>query len=123
MPEAFGDLWNKLVPKRGRADTVQGELVRIAGKIEYEFLDNGGMNWDEDHVRMLDAFRRYIALGNHANISRGALNDVIAVIKKHGRKGTCNNIALLELRGIAVVWCQDNPDPILLPKTEYTYER
>ncbi|MFR1310340.1 MAG: hypothetical protein ACLSCO_16680 [Gallintestinimicrobium sp.] len=43
------ELWNLLVPGSGHAGTVQGEVVRISGKLAYELLDNGGINWDADY--------------------------------------------------------------------------
>ena len=42
----YGELWDMLVPGSGSAAFVQGEAIRIAGKISYEILDNGGANWD-----------------------------------------------------------------------------
>lgn len=45
-------LWKELVPPTGQADTVQGELIRIAGKLTDQAFRNGNMNWDADHERM-----------------------------------------------------------------------
>lgn len=45
-------LWNELVPAEGQAETLQGELIRIAGKLTDQAYRNGNMNWDEDHERM-----------------------------------------------------------------------
>lgn len=42
----YGALWDKLVPKEGQADTIQGELVRAIGKLSDEFYRNGNINWD-----------------------------------------------------------------------------
>ena len=36
--EEFQSFWDLLVPPEGKAETVQGEVIRIAGRIEYEFL-------------------------------------------------------------------------------------
>ena len=53
------------VPQQaGKAQTAQGELIRIAGRAQHEFLDNGCMNWDDDFRKMLDAFLQYHQLGN-----------------------------------------------------------
>ena len=46
--KAFQSLWEYLVPSSGKAQTAQGELIRIAGRVSHEVLDNGCMNWDED---------------------------------------------------------------------------
>ena len=45
-------LWDALVPKAGQADTLQGELIRIAGKLTDQAYRNGNMNWDADHERL-----------------------------------------------------------------------
>ena len=53
--KAFQSLWEYLVPSSGKAQTAQGELIRIAGRVSHEVLDNGCMNWDEDFEKMLDS--------------------------------------------------------------------
>ncbi len=58
------ELWNLLVPGSGHADTVQGEVIRISGKVSYELLDNGGVNWDKEYLSLTKAFLNYIHLGN-----------------------------------------------------------
>jgi hypothetical protein len=45
-------LWKELVPADGQANTLQGELIRIAGKLTDQAFRNGNMNWDADHARM-----------------------------------------------------------------------
>jgi hypothetical protein len=42
----YQELWNRLVPESGQADTVQGELVRVIGRLGSEFDRNGNCNWD-----------------------------------------------------------------------------
>ena len=58
-----GELWNLLVPGSGHAGTVQGEVIRISGKLAYEILDNGCCNWDSDFKSMANALYRYICMG------------------------------------------------------------
>ena len=43
--EEFQSFWDLLVPPKGKAETAQGETIRIAGRIQHEFLDNGCINW------------------------------------------------------------------------------
>lgn len=45
-------LWSELVPQSGQAETLQGELIRISGKLTDQAFRNGNMNWDADHERM-----------------------------------------------------------------------
>ncbi len=42
-------LWQNYVPKRGQAETVQGELIRALGKLWDESHRNGNINWDTGH--------------------------------------------------------------------------
>ena len=39
------ELWDLLVPLDNQAETLQGEAIRITGKVAYEVYDNGGINW------------------------------------------------------------------------------
>lgn len=57
------ELWNLLVPGSGHAGTVQGEVIRISGKLAYEILDNACCNWDSDFKSMANALYRYICMG------------------------------------------------------------
>ena len=49
------ELWQLLVPGDGHANTIQGELTRIAGKLSYEIIDNGAVNWDHDYRLMVES--------------------------------------------------------------------
>ena len=62
--EAFRWLWDYLVPPSGKAQTAQGEAIRIAGRVDHEITSNGGMNWDSDYRKMLRIFPLYLRLGN-----------------------------------------------------------
>jgi ankyrin repeat protein len=50
----YNDLWEELVPPRGEAPTIQGELLRSVGKLSDEYYRNGNMNWDNDKTFYLD---------------------------------------------------------------------
>jgi hypothetical protein len=45
-------LWDELVPPNGQAKTVQGEVIRVTGKLTREAYRNGNMNWDRDCARL-----------------------------------------------------------------------
>lgn len=53
-------LWEELVPAEGQADTLQGELIRIAGKLTDQAFRNGNMDWDADHERMWRFIGRHL---------------------------------------------------------------
>src|SRR4051794_13448362 len=45
-------LWAALVPTEGQAETLQGELIRIAGKLTDQAFRNANMNWDAEHENL-----------------------------------------------------------------------
>ncbi|HEY2492929.1 MAG TPA: hypothetical protein VGI33_08460 [Paenibacillus sp.] len=57
------ELWEYLIPPQGHAQTVQGEVIRITGRVSHEVLNNGGGNWDAEYRKMLDALTRHLGSG------------------------------------------------------------
>ena len=76
--EQHPELWDLLVPSQGHAATIQGEVIRISGRIAHELDGNGGLNWNSDFKKMADAFRRYVEAGNP--LSPANLAEVATVI-------------------------------------------
>ena len=54
-------LWQTYVPKRGQADTVQGELIRAVEKLRDEAQRNGNVNWGKNHVLLAEYLRHTLA--------------------------------------------------------------
>lgn len=54
-------IWRNLVPDRGQAATVQGELLRAVEKLRWEAQQNGNVNWDEGFVLLLDFLEKHLA--------------------------------------------------------------
>jgi hypothetical protein len=111
----FEELWEFLIPSNGSAKTVQGEVVRIAGKVRDEIYRNGGGNWNINFKKMLDAFIIYLSSGNalSAKELEGAkipVND----IRKTGFADDLNFLCEL-----ATKWVLLNPTPMLLKKPNY----
>jgi len=107
------ELWEMLVPSRGAASTVQGEVIRIAGKVADEVDRNGAANWDADHRKMLRAFLVHMASGAplpQADRERAA--QLAAQIRDLDGAGA----GLCEL---AVAWVRLNPAPVPLPTPDY----
>lgn len=106
------ELWNLLVPSKGAAATVQGEVVRIAGRIADEMYRNGGANWDADYRKMADAFVEFLRKGNALSATELAdAASVMAAVKRldsHGR-----------LAQLAVEWVRKNPNPMALEPPAY----
>jgi hypothetical protein len=106
--EQHQELWELLVPSKGHAATIQGEVIRISGRIAHELDGNGGVNWDSDFNKMADAFRSYVEAGNP--LSPSDLADAATVIRDVKRRSG----DLARLCELAVAWVLSNPIPIEL---------
>jgi len=51
LQAAYGELWKRLVPKSGPAATVQGELVRSATRLAWEYYRNANASWAAEETR------------------------------------------------------------------------
>lgn len=113
----YEELWELLVPSSGSAKIVQGEVVRIAGRVRDEIYRNGGGNWNIDFKKMLDAFFIHLSSGNSLNETELAkANLVIKEIRKNGDGETDELNYLCEL---ATKWVVANLNPIVLEKPNY----
>ena len=107
------ELWNLLVPSQGPAATVQGEVIRISGRISDEMARNGGANWDADYKRMADAFLDHVQTGeplSPPDIAKAAA--IVAEVKRES--GDTARMAELAVR-----WVMQNPDPVKLNPPSY----
>lgn len=109
----FEELWALLVPSSGAAETVQGEVIRITGRIRDEWLRNGGTNWDADYKKMADAFLAHICSG--AAISGDERAEAVSLIADV-KKGTGD---MDRLCALGVRWVALNPLPTKLPAPDY----
>lgn len=116
----FQKLWEYLVPPCGKAQTAQGEIIRIAGRVQHEFLDNGCINWDEDFHKMLDAFLKYLPLGNGFSEEDLKIAEVlVGLLKENGKKGFIDDKILSVFCSCAMTWVKQNPEVIEPLKAEY----
>ncbi|RYF89445.1 MAG: ankyrin repeat domain-containing protein [Caulobacteraceae bacterium] len=107
------ELWALLVPSSGAAATVQGEVIRIAGRIADEIDRNGGANWDADYRRMGKAFLAHIASGaplSDADQARAAELIQRARTLDGVGEGLCE---------LSVRWVALNPAPVAPGATDY----
>jgi hypothetical protein len=107
------ELWNLLVPPKGHAATVQGELIRISGRIAHELDGNGGGNWDAEYKMMADAFLEHVQGGKP--LSPPDMAEAAAIVAAVKRKEG-NTARMAEL---AVKWVMQNPDPVKLSPPSY----
>lgn len=107
------ELWELLVPSNGAADTVQGEIVRVSGKIQDELERNGGANWDADFKKMADAFLSYIEWGVPlSSDEKTEARDIVTEVRR--QSGDTSRMCEL-----AVNWVALNPKPLKLPPSDY----
>ncbi|MDE6208987.1 MAG: hypothetical protein K2M73_04840 [Lachnospiraceae bacterium] len=105
------ELWNMLVPGKGQANTVQGEVIRIIGKISCEILDNGAINWDKEYRKLTTALTGYLQMGKPVE------KDVLLIAK--GICADSDEDELYRLCEACVKWVLANPNPIGLDSVDY----
>lgn len=119
--KAFKMLWEYLVPSYGKARTAQGEIIRIAGRVQHEFLDNGCINWDEDFRKMLDTFLKYLSLGNGFDEDDLKTAEVlVTLLKENGEKGFIDDRLTSVLCSCAMAWVRQNPEVMVPLEAEYS---
>jgi ankyrin repeat protein len=106
-------LWELLVPSSGAAATVQGEVIRISGRIARELDGNGGINWDAEFRMMADALLTH--LGSGTPLPASELQEAAAIVSEVKRKYGDT----LRLSQLAVEWVALNPEPSTLPPPAY----
>ena len=108
--------WDSLVPSNGSASTAQGEVVRIAGRVNDELLRNAMGNWDREYRKMLNAISGYLQQGNPLSESELAeVSDIQKHILEDDGTGT------QRLCELTTAWVVQNPQPIALGKVNYKY--
>ncbi len=111
----YNELWALLIPSRGPAQTVQGEVIRITGKVSDEIERNGGANWCADFRKMLDALVQF--LGTGTPLDQTSLQEVAAIVKPM-RTGK-DDEGMPRLCELVVQWVLANPNPVQLFQPEY----
>lgn len=110
--EQYNELWKLLVPGRGHASTVQGEVIRIIGRITNELLDNGGINWDNEYKKMVGSLPAYFrTFGGEAAEKACSLAAKISL--------KSDEDLLYPLTEFAVKWVLENNEPAPLDTVDY----
>ena len=115
--EQYEQLRSFLIPSSGAAKTVQGEVIRIPGRVRDELDRNGGVNWDRDYRKMLQALPQYLSLG--IPLSEQELAETKELIAQVHGKDFDDEPRLDRLCQLAIAWIEQNPEPLLLEKTSY----
>jgi len=115
--EQYEELWSFLIPSSGAAKTVQGEVIRIPGRVRDELDRNGGVNWDRNYRKMLQAMPHYLSLGTP--LSDNDLEEAKQLISQIYGKDFNDGLRLDRLCQLSLAWIEQNPEPLLLEKTSY----
>lgn len=108
------ELWNLLVPSSGYAETIQGELIRISGRISNEIEGNGAINWDKEYAKMAESFPALLEKGN------GLSSEEIMEAKRVVKAIKSTDGGSRQLAKLAVAWVKRNPSPLIMDKPIYT---
>ncbi|BAU94434.1 hypothetical protein N24_0172 [Corynebacterium suranareeae] len=98
------------------AKTLQGETIRIAGRVSDEFHGNDGINWEKDYKKMVKSLLAITAEGNPLP---DPMREELEAAVKHVKKGEPSDADIDTLPRIATVWVRANPDPIPMWDAEY----
>ena len=115
--EQFDELWDMLIPSSGAAKTVQGEVIRITGRVQDELYRNGGVNWDKSYRNMLRALPNHFASGTP--LSKRELEETKELISSIRTNGDDEETITERLCELSVLWVLLNRDPIPLGETSY----
>jgi hypothetical protein len=107
------ELWDLLVPSSGPAATVQGEVIRISGRVSRELDGNDGANWDAEYRKMAQAFLTYVETGS--SLAETELASLRTIVRE-ARAGAGDTHRMCEL---AVAWVLRNPTPKPLATPAY----
>lgn len=105
-------LWRDYVPKRGQADTVQGELIRAVEKLRDEAQRNGNQNWSKGHA-ILAEFLQDTLLGSDL-FEPPSIADIkadVARILDYKHPETSDE-PFDRLTGRIVEWSRAHPEPV-----------
>ena len=101
-----GDLWDLLVPDSGQCQTLQGEVIRIAGRVGHEVYDNGGINWDRSFGKLLDQYLSVVRSGLPMPPDSVARAEAaVASLKSR----SMSHQAVDDITELAVAWVRLNP--------------
>lgn len=108
-------LWDAHVPPSGPATTLQGELIRICGKLVDQAYRNGNGNWDEDHVTMW----RFVAdqITADSTFDDETKATIRELVEEIIRDEACPDLSgdgstYYRVNERAVDWCVAHSDPI-----------
>jgi len=127
LAEANEALFNQLVPFDGNCPTLQGELLRAATKINYDWYNNGwGCNNWSGAVVFLKKFFRDLPVQPDINVQTNLLGALsYAEEYSHGEPAPSNedraDEVVTNILAIVVQSILDNPEPIANTRDMYDF--
>lgn len=112
--DQHAELWEMLVPVRGKCKTVQGEVIRIGGCIKDENFNQGSAHWNPEFRKMLDALKEYYVMGNIPDEEEH--QEALGLIESIDIKSDGDILRLCEIN---IHWVLANPEPIELGEVNY----
>src|SRR4051812_28930854 len=85
MSAEFFKLFETLVPESGQAATVQGEVIRVIGRMADEFASNGFANWDAGYERLSEFGLHHLADGTFGPRTCAGIRSDIEHLQAYGR--------------------------------------
>lgn len=81
----FNNLWEKLVPLKGVAHTIEGELIRSIGRIARESYVNGCCNWNSEYDKMVVTLSSNLLRGDRFTVKeKKRLKNDLKKIRQYG---------------------------------------
>lgn len=112
--EEAGWIWRIYVPKRGQANTVQGELVRAVEKLRDEAGRNGNINWDDGFERLVLFLQR--TLSDPQVFDASAAQEITDDLTMIGNPDIpANDEPFDRLTDRLVEWSRKHPEPVAHP--------
>lgn len=111
-------LWEFLVPVSGKCATIQGEVIRITGRVDDECKGNAGVNWDAEYRKMLKTLLEFFVQGSALDDA-----DIQAAQEAISRIISCKAYGCWDstdkLKELAVKWVKQNKAPVPLDNVDY----
>lgn len=102
----YGDLWDQLVPDSGQCETLQGEVIRIVGRISYEVCGEGQEKRGRSLRVLLNEYIRLVSFLKSLpsdDLSR-AKAAVVSLMRRNA-----DMKSVYEIAELAVEWVRLNP--------------
>lgn len=104
-----------LIPTAGRADNVQGELLRAVGNLRDESLRNGNANWGQRHEKLVAVLEEYLCSASSlSGEQRRRAGDTLDKLK--GGRTHLEDDIYDSLEELVIELCRAHPELVAHPE-------